>query len=109
MSHAARSARSPRAAHLARTLTVGLQRAARTSSQVLLYGSTLLFAGIFTGLIHVSISLLPPSALWALAAWCLMVIAFLGLSVGSVCARIMLTLARGGRGLARRAWDASRV
>lgn len=109
MSHAARSARAPRAAHLARTLTVGLQRAARTSSQVLLYGSTLLFAGIFTGLIHVNISLLPPSALWALAAWCLMVIAFLGLSVGSVCARIMLTLARGSRGLARRAWDASRV
>ena len=49
MSHAARSTRSPRAAHLARTLTVVLQRAARTSSQVLLYGSTLLFAGIFTG------------------------------------------------------------
>ena len=101
--------RPARAAHLARTLTVGLQRAARTSSQVLLYGSTLLFAGIFTGLIHVNISLLPPSALWALAAWCLMVLAFLGLSVGSVCARLMLALARGGRGLARRAWDASRV
>lgn len=106
MSHAPRPAR---AAHLARTLTVVLQRTARTSSRVLLYGSVVLFAGIFTGLIHVNISLLPPSALWALAAWCLMVLAFLGLSVGSVCARLMLALARGGRGLARRAWGASRV
>ena len=106
MSHVPRPAR---AAPLARTLTAGLQRAARTSSRVLLYGSVVLFAGIFTGLIHVNISLLPPSALWALAAWCLMVITFLGLSLGSVCARLMLALARGGRGLARRAWDASRV
>ena len=58
--------RPAHAARLARTVTTGLQRAARTSSRVLLYGSVALCAGVFTSLIHVNASLLtpPPCGPW---------------------------------------------